>query len=76
MGHGTVPVGFSAVNNDGELVWAVDARIEASRKALDVHECGKHGTDKATCVGSLDVTLQGKTDIDCSGSVPASKPGS
>jgi hypothetical protein len=49
------------MNNDGELVWAVDARIEASRKALHVDGRGKHGTDKATYAGGLDVTLQGKT---------------
>jgi hypothetical protein len=50
--------------------------LEAGRKALDIDKRGKHSTDKATCVGSLDVTLQGKTNIGCSGSVPASELGS
>jgi hypothetical protein len=59
IGHGAVPVGFGAISNDGELAWAVDASIEASRKALDVDGRGKYGTDKATCV-NLYVTLQVK----------------
>lgn len=68
-------VGFGTKNNDGKLVWTVDASIEASRKALDVDGRGKHGTDKAIYVGSLDVTLQGKTDIDCSGAFRPTQAG-
>lgn len=50
-----------------------NARIEASRKPLDVDGHDKHGTDKVIYVGtSSDVTLQGKSDIHYSGSIPAS----
>jgi hypothetical protein len=44
IGDGAVPVGFGVINNDGELVWALGASVEASRKAH---------------VGNLDVTLTG-----------------
>lgn len=49
-GHGVFPVGLGAINNDSELIWAVDS----DEKVLDVDGRGKHGTDKVAYMGSLD----------------------